>query len=80
MKAMQFYVQLQGHRFRARQSQSSLSPRWQAFEIALASFSARFEEAKANFSSMEKFSVSHTMTDRSMTFCNSRILPGQRYD
>jgi hypothetical protein len=27
----------------------------------------------------EKFSVSHTMTDRSITFCNSRILPGQDF-
>src|SRR5258707_6711371 len=30
--------------------------------------------------STERFSVSHTMTDRSMTFCNSRMLPGQGYD
>src|SRR5260370_41150099 len=30
--------------------------------------------------STEKFSVSHTITDRSMTFCNSRMLPGQGYD
>src|SRR5712692_3274102 len=29
--------------------------------------------------STEKFSVSHTITDRSMMFCNSRILPGQEY-
>ena len=31
-------------------------------------------------SSTEKFSVSHMMTDRSITFCNSRMLPGQGYD
>src|SRR6266403_2219337 len=31
-------------------------------------------------SSTEKFSVSHTITDRSMTFCNSRMFPGQGYD
>src|SRR5258708_8131046 len=30
--------------------------------------------------STDKFSVSHTITDRSMTFCNSRMLPGQGYD
>src|SRR5712692_9278200 len=35
---------------------------------------------KSQLSSTEKFSVSHTITDRSMTFCNSRILPGQGYD
>src|SRR5229473_6623946 len=34
---------------------------------------------KSQLSSIEKFSVSHTITDRSMTFCNSRILPGQEY-
>src|SRR5258707_7941062 len=34
---------------------------------------------KSHLSSTEKFSVSHTITDRSMTFCNSRILPGQGY-
>src|SRR6266481_3547083 len=35
---------------------------------------------ESQLSSTEKFSVSHTMTDRSITFCNSRILPGQGYD
>src|SRR5882762_7215029 len=30
--------------------------------------------------STERFSVSQTITDRSMTFCNSRMLPGQGYD
>src|SRR6266849_8064834 len=35
---------------------------------------------ESQLSSTEKFSVSHTITDRSMTFCNSRILPGQGYD
>src|SRR5712671_3792771 len=35
---------------------------------------------KSQLSSTEKFSVSHTMTDRSITFCNSRMLPGQEYD
>src|SRR5712664_218590 len=34
----------------------------------------------SQLSSTEKFSVSHTTTERSMTFCNSRILPGQGYD
>src|SRR5260370_41297414 len=34
---------------------------------------------KSQLSSTEKFSVSHTTTDRSMMFCNSRILPGQEY-
>src|SRR6266852_3273012 len=34
---------------------------------------------KSQLSSTEKFSISHTITDRSMTFCNSRILPGQEY-
>src|SRR5258708_35499202 len=31
-------------------------------------------------SSTENSSVSLTITDRSMTFCNSRMLPGQGYD
>src|SRR5882762_157047 len=31
----------------------------------------------SQLSSTEKFSESHTMTERSMTFCNSRMLPGQ---
>src|SRR5580692_8697708 len=31
---------------------------------------------ESQLSSTEKFSVSHTITDRSMTFCNSRTLPG----
>src|SRR6266851_3970300 len=34
---------------------------------------------ESQLSSTEKFSVSHTITDRSMMFCNSRILPGQEY-
>src|SRR5713226_7558772 len=34
---------------------------------------------KSQLSSTEKFSVSHTITDRSMMFCNSRMLPGQEY-
>src|ERR1700683_1427661 len=34
----------------------------------------------SQLSSTEKFSVSHTMTDRSITFCNSRMFPGQGYD
>src|SRR6266481_8826082 len=34
----------------------------------------------SQLSSTERFSVSHTITDRSMTFCNSRMLPGQGYD
>src|SRR5882724_8330974 len=32
---------------------------------------------ESQLSSTKRFSVSHTMTDRSMTFCNSRTLPGQ---
>src|SRR6266851_10013247 len=35
---------------------------------------------ESQLSSTEKFSVSRTITDRSMTFYNSRILPGQEYD
>src|SRR5260370_11466932 len=35
---------------------------------------------ESQLSSTEKFSVSHTITDRSMTFCNSRMLPGQGHD
>src|SRR6202043_1016737 len=35
---------------------------------------------ESQLSSTEKVSVSQTMTDRSITFCNSRILPGQEYD
>jgi len=31
-------------------------------------------------SSTEKFSVSHMMTDRSITFSSSRMFPGQGYD
>src|SRR5260370_38908299 len=34
---------------------------------------------ESQLSSTEKFSVSHTITDRSMMFCNSRMLPGQGY-
>src|SRR4029453_9286864 len=30
--------------------------------------------------SIEKISVSQSISDRSMTFCNSRIFPGQGYD
>src|SRR5260370_6375681 len=33
----------------------------------------------SQLSSTEKFSVSHKITDRSITFCNSRILPGHGY-
>jgi hypothetical protein len=32
---------------------------------------------ESQLSSIEKVSVSHTITDRSMTFCNSRIFPGR---
>src|SRR6516164_1875467 len=35
---------------------------------------------ESQLSSTEKFSVSETITDRSITFCNSRMLPGQGYD
>src|SRR5260221_13388318 len=35
---------------------------------------------ESQLSSTEKISVSQTITDRSMTFCNSRMLPGQGYD
>src|SRR5258707_15598212 len=35
---------------------------------------------ESQLSSTEKFSVSQTMTERSMTFCNSRIFPGHGYD
>src|SRR5712692_2182884 len=35
---------------------------------------------ESQLSSTERFSVSHTITDLSMTFCNSRMLPGQGYD
>src|SRR5258708_39437073 len=34
----------------------------------------------SQLSSTKKFSVSQTITDRSMTFCNSRVLHGQGYD
>src|SRR5580692_6472817 len=34
----------------------------------------------SQLSSTVKVSVSHTMTDRSMTFCSSRMFPGQGYD
>src|SRR6267154_6881820 len=32
------------------------------------------------FSSIEKISVSQSMIERSMTFCSSRMFPGQGYD
>jgi hypothetical protein len=35
---------------------------------------------ESQLSSTENVSCSLTMTDRSITFCNSRILPGQAYD
>src|SRR5262245_38173152 len=35
---------------------------------------------ESQLSSTEKFSVSHRITDRSMMFCSSRMLPGQGYD
>src|SRR5580658_7074593 len=35
---------------------------------------------KSQLLSTEKVSVSLTMTERSITFCSSRILPGQGYD
>src|SRR5437879_13246816 len=34
----------------------------------------------SQLSSTEQVSVSHTLTDRSITFCNSRILPGHGYE
>src|SRR6202035_1530791 len=34
----------------------------------------------SQLSSTVKYSVSHTIADRSMTFCSSRILPGHGYD
>src|SRR5579864_4556972 len=34
---------------------------------------------ESQLSSTEKFSASHTITDRSIMFCSSRILPGQEY-
>src|SRR5882724_867662 len=51
----------------------------------LASFSARgtFSESdgagrlESQLSSTEKFSESHTMTERSITFCSSLMFPGQ---
>lgn len=35
---------------------------------------------ESQLSSTEKVSDSHTMTDRSIMFCNSRMLPGQGYE
>src|SRR6516164_908843 len=35
---------------------------------------------ESQLSTTEKFSAAHTITDRSATFCNSRMLPGQGYD
>src|SRR5260370_11645946 len=35
---------------------------------------------ESQLSSTEKFSLSHTITDRSLPFCNPRMLPGQGYD
>src|SRR5258708_29716656 len=36
--------------------------------------------AVSQLSSTEKFSLSQTITERSITFCNSRMLPGHGYD
>src|ERR1700735_5145490 len=38
------------------------------------------DRRKSQLSSTEKFSVSQTITGRSITFCNSRMLPGHGYD
>src|SRR5580658_3399741 len=37
-------------------------------------------DRESQLSSTENSSVSQTITDRSITFCNSRILPGHGYD
>ncbi len=38
------------------------------------------DPTESQLGSTEKTSVSQTMTDRSMTFCSSRMFPGQAYD
>ena len=38
------------------------------------------DSRQSQLSSTDKFSASETMTYRSMTFCSSRMLPGQGYD
>src|SRR6266851_2459823 len=48
------------------------SPRWL---FGLAAWGCR----ESQLPSTAKFPASHTITDRSMMFCNSRILPGQAY-
>src|SRR6266850_132967 len=64
-----------------------------ASSIISISVAATFSERKSLFpdlvssgrwdsqlSSTVNISVSHTISDRSMTFCSSRMLPGQGYD
>jgi len=61
-------------------SQSDFPQKLAAREKEMIESVLRESEAGSQVSSTERFSVSHMMTDRSITFCNSRMLPGQGYD
>src|SRR6267143_1246980 len=64
----------------SRRAASIISFSWEAsFRVSSVPLFVLLERGcrESQLSSIEKVSVSHTITDRSMTFSNSRIFPGQ---
>ena len=64
----------------ARSASSMVAFSWAATVLDNASRLSTAGPADSQLSSTVNSSVSHTITDRSITFCSSRTFPGHGYD
>src|SRR5262245_17331374 len=64
----------------ARRASSMIAFSWPASVLDNADRVSTAGLAVSQLSSTENSSVSHTITDRSITFCSSRTFPGHGYD
>jgi len=72
-----------GHAALASVSAASMASFWWVASVPverLATGAVPGDRPASHRASIESVSESHTITARSMTFCNSRMLPGQSYD
>ena len=63
-----------------RNASSMIAFSWPASVLGNASRLSTAGRAESQLSSTVNSSVSHTITDRSITFCSSRTFPGHGYD
>ena len=63
----------------ARNASSMIAFSWPASVLGNASRLSTAGRAESQLSSTVNSSVSHTITDRSITFCSSRTFPGHGY-